>query len=100
MLDAQSRNKLRHSAALRGVLLFSLSRARMILPTKHLGEVNMRTSALKPVVATAALALLGLVSAAALPARAQSADAIYAAAKTEGAFVLYVGGPTAPWEAS
>src|SRR3979411_2514091 len=50
-------------------------------------------------ISTATLALLGLTSAA-LPARAQSADAIYAAAKTEGAFVLYVGGPTAPWEAT
>src|SRR3954454_15880115 len=49
---------------------------------------------------TAALALLGLISAATLPARAQTPDAIYAAAKTEGAFVLYVGGPTAPWEAT
>ena len=36
---------------------------------------------------------------AALPARAQSLDAIYANAKTEGALTLYVGGPTAPWEA-
>jgi ABC-type Fe3+ transport system substrate-binding protein len=32
-------------------------------------------------------------------ASAQSLDEIYANAKTEGAFVLYVGGPTAPWEA-
>jgi ABC-type glycerol-3-phosphate transport system substrate-binding protein len=60
----------------------------------------MRPSALKPVAATAALALLGFVSATALPARAQSADDIYAKAKTEGAFVFYVGGPTAPWEAT
>ena len=60
----------------------------------------MRTSALKPVAATAALALLGFVSATALPARAQSLDDIYAKAKTEGAFVFYVGGPTAPWEAT
>jgi ABC-type Fe3+ transport system substrate-binding protein len=51
-------------------------------------------------VTTATLALLGLISAAALPAYAQTPDAIYAAAKTEGAFVLYVGGPTAPWEAT
>jgi ABC-type Fe3+ transport system substrate-binding protein len=34
-----------------------------------------------------------------LPASAQSLDDLYAKAKTEGAFVLYVGGPTAPWEA-
>ncbi len=60
----------------------------------------MRTSALEPVAATAALALLGFVSATALPARAQSPDDIYAKAKTEGAFVFYVGGPTAPWEAT
>ena len=45
-------------------------------------------------------ALLGLMSAVAFPARAQAPDAIYTAAKTEGAFVLYVGGPTAPWEAT
>src|SRR4051794_35585275 len=50
--------------------------------------------------ATATLALLGLMSAAALPAYAQTPDAIYTAAKSEGAFVLYVGGPTAPWEAT
>src|SRR4030081_3840824 len=51
-------------------------------------------------VTTATLALLGLISAAALPAYAQPPDALYAAAKTEGAFALYVGGPTAPWEAT
>ena len=33
------------------------------------------------------------------PASAQSLDDLYAKAKNEGAFVLYVGGPTAPWEA-
>src|SRR4051794_16115773 len=49
---------------------------------------------------TATLALLGVLSTANLPASAQTPDAIYAAAKTEGAFVLYVGGPTAPWEAT
>ena len=47
--------------------------------------------------ATAALAILGLVSAAAAPARAQAVDELQA--KAEGAFVFYVGGPTAPWEA-
>jgi ABC-type glycerol-3-phosphate transport system substrate-binding protein len=51
-------------------------------------------------VAAATLALLSLISTAAFPARAQAPDAIYTAAKTEGAFVLYVGGPTAPWEAT
>lgn len=39
------------------------------------------------------------VAALSLPARAQSLDDLYAKAKSEGAFVLYVGGPTAPWEA-
>lgn len=33
------------------------------------------------------------------PASAQSLGDLYAKAKGEGAFVLYVGGPTAPWEA-
>src|SRR5258708_3205007 len=51
-------------------------------------------------VATATLVLLCLVSAAGLPAHPQGVDDIYAAAKSEGAFVLYVGGPTAPWEAT
>lgn len=49
---------------------------------------------------TATFALLGLIPAITLPTQAQNIDAIYAAAKTEGAFVLYVGGPTAPWEAT
>ena len=47
--------------------------------------------------AAAALAVSGLIAATALPARAQ--DQLYAAAKSEGNVVLYVGGPTAPWEA-
>ena len=33
-------------------------------------------------------------------ARPQSLDALYEKAKTEGALVLYTGGPTAPWEAA
>ncbi len=41
---------------------------------------------------------LGIIGGA-RPAAAQSLDDIYAKAKGEGAFVLYVGGPTAPWEA-
>jgi ABC-type Fe3+ transport system substrate-binding protein len=45
--------------------------------------------------AAAALALLGTLS-----AHAQPVDDVYARAKSEGAFVLYVGGPTAPWEAA
>lgn len=32
-------------------------------------------------------------------AHAQTLDEIYAAAKAEGSFTLYAGGPTAPWEA-
>ena len=44
-------------------------------------------------------AALGFIALGALPARAQSLDDLYAKAKSEGAFVLYVGGPTAPWEA-
>jgi ABC-type Fe3+ transport system substrate-binding protein len=36
----------------------------------------------------------------ALPARAQSLDALYKKAKSEGALVLYAGGPTAPWDAA
>jgi ABC-type Fe3+ transport system substrate-binding protein len=47
--------------------------------------------------AAAALASAALIAATALPARAQLA--LYAKAKSEGAVVLYVGGPTAPWEA-
>lgn len=42
---------------------------------------------------------LSLVTLSALPAGAQTADELYAKAKGEAAFVLYVGGPTAPWEA-
>jgi ABC-type Fe3+ transport system substrate-binding protein len=40
---------------------------------------------------------LCVVASGAIPAGAQSLDDLYA--KGEGAFVLYVGGPTAPWEA-
>ena len=36
----------------------------------------------------------------AVPALAQSLDSLYEKAKTEGALVLYTGGPTAPWEAA
>ena len=38
--------------------------------------------------------------AAAAAARAETADEIYAKAKSEGALVFYAGGPTAPWEAA
>ena len=47
---------------------------------------------------TATFALLGLIPAITLPTQAQNIDDIYAKAKIEGAFVFYVGGPTAPWE--
>jgi ABC-type Fe3+ transport system substrate-binding protein len=47
--------------------------------------------------AAAALAASGVIAATVLPARAQLQ--LYAKAKSEGAVVLYVGGPTAPWEA-
>ena len=47
------------------------------------------------VFAAAALGLFGAASG----AEAQSPDTLYAKAKAEGAFVLYVGGPTEPWEA-
>ena len=56
------------------------------------------TASTRRCVSTAALVVLALAST--LPARAQTPDDIYAAAKSEGAFVLYVGGPTAPWEAT
>jgi ABC-type Fe3+ transport system substrate-binding protein len=46
--------------------------------------------------ATAALGLAGLIAATSLPANAQLQ--LYAKAKAEGAVVLYVGGPTGPWE--
>jgi len=35
-----------------------------------------------------------------LPVQAQSLDALYDKAKTEGTLVLYTGGPTAPWDAA
>src|SRR5215467_15733224 len=43
------------------------------------------------------LGLCGLFAATALPARAQLQ--LQAKGRSEGAFVFYVGGPTAPWEA-
>ena len=50
-------------------------------------------------VTLAASAAVVFIAGGALPAGAQSLDQLHAAAKSEGAFVLYVGGPTAPWEA-
>jgi ABC-type Fe3+ transport system substrate-binding protein len=52
-----------------------------------------------------AIRLAALISAAfgfaslSLPAGAQSFGELYTKAKSEGALILYVGGPTAPWEA-
>ena len=48
---------------------------------------------------THAFGALLMLALCALPARAQSLDAFYEKAKTEGALVLYTGGPTAPWDA-
>ena len=45
----------------------------------------------------ATLGLCGLFAATAQPARAQLQ--LQAKGRSEGAFVFYVGGPTAPWEA-
>src|SRR5215470_10848888 len=50
-------------------------------------------------IVSAALALPAMLNSA-FAVRAQGTDAIYTAAKAEGAFVMYVGGPTAPWEAT
>src|SRR6476469_3016812 len=47
--------------------------------------------------AAVALCAAVITAAVALPARAQLQ--LYAKAKAEGAVTLYVGGPTAPWEA-
>ncbi len=45
------------------------------------------------------VALAGLATAPWLCANAETLDELYAKAKPEGNLVLYVGGPTAPWEA-
>ena len=47
-----------------------------------------------------AFAKLALPILFALPASAQSLDALYENAKAEGALSLYAGGPTVPWEAA
>jgi ABC-type Fe3+ transport system substrate-binding protein len=49
--------------------------------------------------AIVALSVPGLLAAAVLPSRAQSLVELYDKAKAEGSLVLFVGGPTAPWEA-
>jgi len=69
----------------------------------ELGRIIMAAST-RRLVAAATLTLLALGSVATVSVRAQRADEIadeiYAKAKSESAFVLYVGGPTAPWEAT
>jgi ABC-type glycerol-3-phosphate transport system substrate-binding protein len=77
--------------------LLPLSVVRMIGPHKQslVGKMLMLYSSLRLV--AAAVALSGLLVATAVPAHAQLQ--LQAKAKSEGAFVLYVGGPTAPWEA-
>ena len=49
--------------------------------------------------AMTALALIVAPLAAVLPLQAETLDEVYSKAKSEAHFVLYVGGPTAPWEA-
>jgi len=46
------------------------------------------------------LVLGALLALGALAASSQNVDSIYDQAKSEGALVLYTGGPTAPWEAA
>jgi ABC-type Fe3+ transport system substrate-binding protein len=52
-----------------------------------------------PALKSGRLALLGALALGVMPAGAQSLDELYQKAKPEGAFTLYVGGPSAPWEA-
>ncbi len=52
-----------------------------------------------PALKSGRLALLGALALGVMPAGAQSLDEHYQKAKPEGAFTLYVGGPSAPWEA-
>ena len=52
-----------------------------------------------PALKSGRLALVGAVALGIASAGAQSLDEIYQKAKAEGAFTLYVGGPSAPWEA-
>jgi ABC-type Fe3+ transport system substrate-binding protein len=49
--------------------------------------------------AATAVSLVGLLAVAMVPSQAQSLDELHVQAKAEGGLVLYVGGPTAPWEA-
>ena len=52
-----------------------------------------------PALKSGRLALLGALALGIMPAGAQSLNELYQKAKPEGAFTLYVGGPSAPWEA-
>ena len=46
------------------------------------------------------LGTLLLLALSAIPAKPQNLDALYDKAKSEGALILYAGGPTAPWDAA
>lgn len=64
-----------------------------MIPDKTFGGIIMAIRL------TAFVTAFCLVAFGAMSAGAQSLDDLYAKAKGEGTFVLYVGGPTAPWEA-
>ena len=49
--------------------------------------------------AATAVSLVGLLAVAMVPSQAQSLDELHVQARAEGGLVLYVGGPTAPWDA-
>src|SRR5580704_16575574 len=72
--------------------LYCGSRKAMI-PDKTFGGIIMA------IPLTAFVTAFCLVAFGAMSAGAQSLDDLYAKAKGEGTFALYVGGPTAPWEA-
>jgi ABC-type Fe3+ transport system substrate-binding protein len=61
--------------------------------------MNKITRAPRVVVLSLSTLALAALFACAPSARAQSLDALYEKAKTEGSLVLYTGGPTAPWDA-
>src|SRR5262245_51253856 len=62
-----------------------------------IGTPGRRSCSVLRRLVAAAIGLSGLFAATALPARAQLQ--LHAKGRSEGAFVFYVGGPTAPWEA-
>jgi ABC-type Fe3+ transport system substrate-binding protein len=78
--------------------LSGFSAARIMPPIKKQHCRGTLMSIRSNRLAAAALAAATLTAATAQPARAQLA--LYAKAKAEGAVTLYVGGPTAPWEAT